>query len=299
MENNSVYRIVTERILDRLIVGDIPWRDILLPKKGQKAAFSNPATGTNYSTLNCLLLGIPGEYCTFNQIKARGGKVRKGAQSHLVTYWSAFIPKDKKDEADRLEAEGKSTDHLKQQVLRYYRVFNLNDVEDMKPFGKGEAAPAQKKAEDPTDIANMVLLDYKVNEGVEVKDTLADEASYDPVEDSVRLPAKERFIIEEDWFASLFSGLVHSTATKKRANRETEMKKMLEGEVTAKEALIAEIGSSMILTACGLKRKETHQQIDAVCKKWIDAMNRDYRLIVYASSGAEKAAQYILGQFAA
>ena len=70
----------------------------------------------------------------------------------------------------------------------------------------------------------------------------------------------------------------------------------LEREV--KEELIGEIGSSMMLAACGLRRQETHQQIDAVCKKWIDAMNKDYRLIVTASYAAEKAAKYVLGEFA-
>ena len=54
----------------------------------------------------------------------------------------------------------------------------------------------------------------------------------------------------------------------------------------------------MILSACGLHRKETHQQIDAVCQKWINAMNKDYRLIVTASYAAEKSAKYVLGQFA-
>jgi antirestriction protein ArdC len=295
----NVYEIVTKTILDRMINGEIPWREVMLPKKGEKAQFTNPCTGTAYSALNCLLLGAPGQYSTWNQIKERGGRVNDGAKSHIVTFWNTFIPKEYKDEAEKLEAEGKSTEHLKQQTLKYYRVFNLNDVTGMKLKKEDETVAAQQRASDPTDIAEMALFDYRHNEGIKVVPSQGDEVVYDPGNDTVHMPEKTRYALEEDYYASLFSGMVHSTATSGRVNRETELKKMADGEVSPKEELIAEIGSSMILTSCGLKRNETHEQIAAICQKWVEAMNKDYRLIVYASSGAEKAARYILGGYAA
>ncbi len=297
-EEKNVYKIVTAQILDNLISGNIPWRDVLLHKKADKPAYHNRFSGTGYSLLNTMLLGEPGAYATWNQIKEHGGSVKPGAKSKMVTYWCVFIPKDKKKEAEELQAQGKSIEHLKQQALKYYRVFNMRDVEGI-AAEELPAAPVQEKAQAPTDIADMVISDYRHNEGIDLVDFKGDEPLYDTERDCVAIPEKDRFLLEEDWFASVFTGLVHSTAAKGRCDRESELKKMSEGNISPKEELIAEIGSSMILTACGLKRHETHEQISAVCEKIINLLNRDYRLIVYASSGAEKAADYILGEFAA
>lgn len=294
----NIYKIVTMQILDSMMGCSIPWRNVLLPKKSEKPLYRNYFKGNGYSLLNTLLLGEPGCYATWNQIKDHGGSVKQGAKSRIVTFWAPFIPKDKKEEAKKLEAEGKSIDHLKMQMLKYYRVFNMKDVEGITLEPEEEPTVLQSRAEDPTDIADMVINDYCHNESVTLQDSTSDESFYDAADDSINVPNKERFCLEEDWFASVFAGLVHSTAQKNRCNRETEMKKIQDGEISPKEELTAEIGSSMILTTCGLKRNETHQQLAAECQKWVDAMNKDYRLIVYASSAAEKAAQYILGNFA-
>lgn len=294
-EENNVYKIVTKQILDDLIRGDIPWRNVLVSGRKDRPDYYNRFSGTGYSLLNRMLLGKPGAYATWNQIKEHGGSVKKGASSRLITHWCSFIPKDKKKEAEELEAQGKSADHLRQQALSYYRVFNLKDVDGIPPE---EEPPVQQLAEAPTDIADMVIGRYRSDEGVILEDGTGDDTVYDAVNDCVSVPEKDRFQLEEDWFASVFSGLVHSTARKGRCDRETEFRKMSEGCVSPKEELTAEIGSSMILTSCGLQRRETHQQISAVCERIIDMLNKDYRLIVFASSAAEKAAQYVMGGFA-
>lgn len=297
-EERNVYKMVTKQILDNLIRGNIPWREVLIARKGEKPAYRNWFKGTGYSLLNTILLGEPGEYATWNQIKEHGGSVKPGAKSRIVTYWCEFIPKDKKKEAEELEAEGKSVEHLKQCALKYYRVFNSRDTEGV-TFKAEEETPVQERSEAPTDVAEMVISDYRHNEGLSLEDYTGDEPLYDTEKDVVSIPEKGRFLLEEDWYASVFSGLVHSTAAKGRCDRETELKKMAEGEISPKEELTGEIGSSMIMNVCGLKRRETHQQIAAVCEKLINLLNKDYRVIVYASSSAEKAAQYILGEFAA
>lgn len=297
-KSKNVYEIVTKQILDRMMAGQIPWRDVLISRKGEKPRFRNHFKGNGYSLLNALLLGEPGTYATWNQIKEHGGKVKAGAKSHIVTYWCSFIPKDKQEEAERLEAEGLSTKHLEQQTLRFYQVFNMKDVEGIAQDSEEAPETVQEKASAPTDIADMVISDYTINNSVKLVDSEGDETLYTPQEDVVSVPAKTRFLFEEDWYASLFGGLVGSTAKESRCDRKSEFERLCQGELSVKEALTREIGSSMILTACGLRRDQTHQQISAVCQKWIEPMKRDYRLIVYASSGAEKAAQYILGQFA-
>ena len=295
-KKTNVYQIVTNRILDSMMKGVIPWRNTYVKRKGEKARFVNFVTQKPYSFLNCLLLGEPGEYISFKQVEEKHGHIKKGAKSRMVIYWGEYIPKEYKDKAKELEEEGKSFEHLKVRFPKYYLVFNMNDVEGINR--QTEEMPQMQAAEDPTNVARMVVSDYKINEQVNVETAPDYDPEYNLQEDRVLIPEKENYTYEEDWWASLFSGLVHSTMTEKRCNRETEQKKMLEGEMSVKEELIGEIGSSMILSICGLHRKETHEQINAVCQKWIEAMNKDYRLIVSASYAAEKAAKYVMGEFA-
>ena len=295
---SNVFQIVTKQILDRLMKGEIPWRDIFLPRKDEKPRYRNHFSGTGYSLLNAMLLGEPGAYATWNQIKEHGGNVKAGAKSKIVTYWCRFVPKDKKAEYDKLIEEGKDASHLEMQTLKYYHVFNLKDVEGLTVEDEQQIAVTTQKACNPTDIADMVITEYRTNQNIAIETTGVQEAGYNPATDSLCVPDKERFLYEEDWYATVMGGLVHSTAKQTRCDRKSEFEKMTEGEVSVKEDLTAEIGSSMILNSCGLIREETHEQITAQIQRYIEAMNRDYRLIIYASSGAEKAARYILGDFA-
>lgn len=296
-KRGNVYQIVTKKILDAMMNGEIPWRNTHVTLKGERPAYCNYVTGKPYSFINSILLGEPGEYASFNQIKDAGGVIKKGAKAKMVIYWGAFIPKENKEKAKELEEKGESIEHLKVMFPKYYNVFNIKDTEGLK--SKTHEIPQMQQAENPTAMARMVIGDYETNEMVSVVEDNCIEPRYNPLRDSVELPGKDKFSLEEDWYASVFSGMVHSTATEERCNRESELKHMIDGKTTVKEDLTAEIGSSMILTACGLQRKETHQQIAAVCQKYIDAMNKDYRLIITASNAAEKAAKYILGEFAA
>ena len=81
--HNTIYEMVTMRILNEMSNGKIPWRDIIINKKGQKPAYTNFVTGKPYSFLNCLLLGEPGEFASFKQIKERGGGFSEGQAQRL------------------------------------------------------------------------------------------------------------------------------------------------------------------------------------------------------------------------
>lgn len=293
----DIYKAVTTRIMRRLSSGEIPWRKTWTARRGARHPYINHFTGKPYSFLNTLLLGEPGEYATFRQIKEAGGHVRKGASSSMVIYWGEFTPKENREEAKRLEEEGKDASHLKVRFPKYYNVFNINDAEGLPP---GEPEPAPMTAsEDPTDVAELVIGDYTTDEAVTVEERDGLEPAYLPESDTVTLPAKASFTYEEDFYASLFGMLAHSTAREGRCSREQEMRAMTEGRMTVKESLIAEICSSMILSAAGMRRRETHDQIAAECQRWMEVMSNDYRLIVTASYGAEKAARLILGKHAA
>jgi hypothetical protein len=57
-------------------------------------------------------------WLTFNQAKERGGNVRKGEKSSMVVFWKQYETKDKQ-----------TGEPVKVPVLRYYNVFNAEQVE--------------------------------------------------------------------------------------------------------------------------------------------------------------------------
>ena len=81
---NNVYQIITDRIIAELEKGVIPWRK---PWTGTQTGAYSHSTGKPYSLLNQMLLGRPGEYITWSQVKAEGGIVRQGEKSSVVVFW--------------------------------------------------------------------------------------------------------------------------------------------------------------------------------------------------------------------
>ena len=68
----DIYAEVTNRIIDQLEQGIIPWQK---PWVASGQAISR-STGKAYSLLNQMLLGRGGEYVTFKQCQQEGGKVK-------------------------------------------------------------------------------------------------------------------------------------------------------------------------------------------------------------------------------
>ena len=86
----DLYQEVTNRIMEQLENGLIPWQN---PWISTGNAVSH-ATGKPYSLLNQMLLGRPGEYVTFKQCQQEGGKVRKGEKSQMVVFWKWIETED-------------------------------------------------------------------------------------------------------------------------------------------------------------------------------------------------------------
>ena len=54
------------------------------------------------------------------------------------------------------------------------------------------------------------------------------------------------------------------------------------------------MGASMVMTGVGLDCEEAFEDTTAECAYWIEEFNKDFRLVINASSQAEKAARLIL-----
>ena len=85
--SKNVYEMVTDRIIEQLENGVIPWEK---PWTGVRDGAYNRISKKPYSILNQMLLKYDGEYASFKQWKDLGGHIRKGEKSEMVVFWKMY-----------------------------------------------------------------------------------------------------------------------------------------------------------------------------------------------------------------
>lgn len=277
---NKIYEMVTEQIIKKLEAGIIPWRkpwDFSNAPASTHCAVSW-VTGKPYTGINNLLLP-PGEYATFKQIQAAGGKVRKNAKGLPVIFWKQVEVND--------EEEGKKLVPM----LRYYVVFDIiTQVEGLRP------KYAERKAE-VNNIGRIEKCEEIVKHMPQRPAIIAkhgDRAYYNPAYDIVVVPTMEQYKTKEEYYSTLFHELVHATGHESRLARPSLTKMAGFGsQEYSKEELIAEIGSAMLCSVAGIEQK-TLDNSAAYIAAWLKALKNDKRMVIVAAGQAEKAAKFIL-----
>ena len=84
----NVYEIVTEKIIEKLETGTVPWRK---PWRANQELPKNLISGKEYRGLNLILLNMS-EYTssywlTAKQAKDLKGNIKKGEKSTVVIFW--------------------------------------------------------------------------------------------------------------------------------------------------------------------------------------------------------------------
>ena len=281
----DVYGIVTEKILKALEEGVVPWQK---PWVGTGAAI-NYVTRKPYKGINTLLLDQPGEYLTFKQCTTLGGKIKKGEKAQMIVFFT-FSEHKEKD----AHGEDKIT---KFPVLKYYNVFHLSQCEGI----ESKLEPPSPEA-DPLAEGENVINGYVTRSGVGFEAVKgSDRAFYRPSEDRVVVPHISQYKLIEEYYSTTFHELTHSTGHSSRLKRFGEKNDGVAAfgdEVYSKEELIAEIGSSMLMSIAGIERSETFTNSAAYLQSWLDVLKGDKRLIVTAANAAQKAVDLILGKSA-
>lgn len=267
-------QIVTNEIIKRLESGVIPWNK---PWSGGEAI--NYITGKPYRGINRLLLD-GGEYATFKQIQDKGGKIKKGAKSHIVVFYKSVEYTD--DETDEIKIV---------KYLRYYRVFSLDDIEGI------ESKQTIKEHENFTiERCQSIADDYISREGIKLKNLkTSSRAYYSPSTDVINMPRLEQFISSEHYYSTLYHEMTHSSGHKSRLDR-IDKKAHFGNEEYSREELCAEITSAMLCNHTGIDSNEIIDNSAAYCQSWLNALKADSNMILVASAQAEKAFNYILGQ---
>ena len=298
----NVYDLVTERIIEQMNKGIIPWH------KPWSIVANGNTNGTNsainyvtrkaYSPLNQMLLGESGEYLTWKQIESLKGKVKKGANSHIVVFYTTTEYTREIKDTDENGKETTRTEEYKIPVLKYYRVFHLSDTENI-PSKITPDEICEPEPEQAITAAENIINDYVFREsfnGFKFQNNKpSNEAYYSPAHDKVVVPMKKQFKSLEEYYSTTFHELTHSTLLAKRCNRTENgnITARFGSKVYSKEELVAEIGSAMLCTIAGISTKDVFDNSVAYIKGWIKSLENDNKMIVWAASRAEKAALYI------
>ena len=270
----SLYEIITNRIIDELESGIIPWRKPWIAS-GQAISRS---TSKPYSLLNQMLLGRGGEYVTFKQVQDEGGRIKKGEKASMVVFWKWIEQEDEEIKEKK-----------KIPYLRYFNVFHIDQCEGI----KAKHAEPLPQAVEPDAAAEAIIADYLKRSGVKLIHEEGNRAFYRPSSDSVTLPLVDQFKNTAEYYGTAFHELTHSTGHESRLNR-LHTVAAFGSEDYSKEELIAEIGAAALVNHAGLETVDSFKNNAAYIQNWLQALRNDKRFIVSAAGKAEKAVNMIL-----
>ena len=286
-KQNWVYDIITERIIEEMQKGIIPWRR---PWHGVNDGAISFTTRKPYSLLNQMLLGRPGEWLTWRQIHELGGHVKPGSKAGMVTFWKVYL---KGKEGEDVPEDTEVMDSVdKRFVLRYYNVYHIDDVEGIESKIKPVEA---KPGVTPIDEAERVAIEYvERNKPLTLTVCRSNRAYYSPGRDEVVVPLLEQYDRPEEFYSTMFHELTHSTGHKNRLDRSEGMAGHFGDQEYSREELVAEIGSVFVLNHLGIDSEKAFRNSAGYLQGWLEALKNDTKMIVWAASKAEKAAKYIL-----
>jgi len=286
--SNIVYQIVTDRIIKLLESGTAPW------KKAWKASDlpMNLTTKIPYKGVNTWLLlscGMPSPYwLTWKQTMALKGTVKKDEAKNfqVVVFWK------------QLKYDKKSTDNEIEErtfpMLRYYRVYNLSQVELPADVMKKLVPEKEVRLTNKIEDCEAIVKNYK--DCPEIKYG-GDRAYYACLFDRIQMPLHEDFDSDEEFYSTMFHEMAHSTGAEKRLNRFKATDSHIFGsDRYSKEELIAEMTSSFLCAEAGIENQVIENSV-AYIASWMKAIKEgDKNFVISAASRAQRAADYILNR---
>ena len=288
-KGGSVFDAVTERIIALLEEGTAPWRADWVRAANKPVSLS---TGKPYRGINRFLLSMISQmvgyssphWLTFNQVRERGGTVRKGEKGCPCFFWKVY-----RGNAGASDSEGVDSDDNKRFVARYYTVFNVGQCDGLDYPSPIVPDPATSGVT-PIEKAEQIVSGYQGP----ALETSGLQPRYVPPTDTVVMPSREMFFNPEGYYAALFHELIHSTGIKGRLDRKLDSPAPFGSPDYSREELVAELGASFLCTEAGIAPAVIENQA-AYLAGWLQVLRADKRAIVVAAAQAEKAADYILG----
>lgn len=218
-------------------------------------------------------------WLTFNQIKSRGGSVKKGETATPVIFWK-FLEKEDKQDKEKKE---------KIPLIKYYNVFNSDQCEGLKI---NEQQMEERQEIKPIESCEKIINGMPLG----MPEILHKEegAFYSPTRDIINMPKKDCWLNAEEYYSTLFHELTHATGHKKRLDREGVQDVSYFGStIYSKEELIAEMGSSYLCAIAGIDNSTLENSV-AYISNWLSKLRSDSKILIQSAAQAQKAVDYIL-----
>jgi antirestriction protein ArdC len=294
-KNENIQSMVTEKILEALDKGTIPWRKPWSDLQG----ISNLHSKKPYRGLNPFMLALNGYesrwWMTYNQARELGCFVKRGERSSIVTFNKPIKVKAREGD-EKADENGEVTIWL----LRYYRVFNAEQIVAPIDMPLSEFEKLVEKYGDydndgvqidftPDDAADEIVEGYPDPPDIVVASD--GRAAYYIDWDRVTMPPAETFESSGSYYAALFHELTHSTGATKRLNR-PDLGTM--GDPYAREELTAELGAAMLCAHAEILDERKIENAAAYIDHWKSKLKDDPGLILAAASRAQRGVDLIL-----
>lgn len=278
----NIYEDVTNRILEQLKSGVIPWRKTW--KSGLPMSLS---TKREYRGINILMLGMSGHgsryWITYREALRLGAHVRRGEKATPIVYWHWRTP-------EQMAALWQKTGREPAPCVPFISsVFNLEQVEGVSRPEEESFADSKRRLE----LADN-LFDVMPDKPEIVHSTCA-EPSYSRLLDRVAMPHLSQFESADEYYAALFHELVHATGSARRLNRVAEQ----EGDIIRRysfEELVAEFGAAFLCGFAGINNTSTEALTASYLDGWAQVFQKDTRILLRAASAAQRAADYVRGK---
>lgn len=273
-DKKNVYDIVSEHIVSILTAGIIPWR---MPWSDGRTP-ANLITRKLYRGINVFLLAAQSYRCNLflseKQLINIGGEPAELNSPSLVIHW---------EWVDKLAKEGEPKPEGKYPLLRYHRVYNIEDCVHI----DYDKLPGYDRPTNPFETARDIIKNMPNAPKIEYYKTAA---SYAVQSDVVFMPNSEEYKSTEVYYYDLFKLLIYSTAHEKRLNR---IDKEAPDEVFSLESLVADMGAHYLCYYAGMNKVPLTDNLTYI-HGWMERFKNDSYMVVTAATKAQKAVDYIL-----
>jgi len=272
--HQSIYDTVTNRIIENLEKGCIPW---IKPWHTENTLDRNIKSGNEYNGINRVILGMSGYqsniWGSFKQWKDLGANVKLHEKGTQIVFYSPV-------KTNSINPETNQSEESFYACMKTYYVFNAEQVEGIEI--------KNRDIEDKPFLNNVEIDNMVMNTGASIRHS-GNSAYYRPSEEYINMPVKSDFNDEAGYYATLLHELTHWSGAKHRLDR-TKGKRFAD-TAYAFEELIAELGSAFLCEKYSVKGDIRHE---GYIQSWLKALKNDNKMIFKASAYAQKSTDYIV-----
>ena len=320
----DIYDRITNMVIDGLKEKGLEWFKPWTNSDGTTNYPVNHITGYAYqnminlwvTTAEALDKGYAyNEWLTMGQIIKQEYKLKKSQKAtHLVGWYLKVKDKEQNKwltmgEFKKLTSKLKlSSEDLDDRFEKRFfptstPMFNIGQLEgDIQPKFQIKDTTTEDVTFKPLDKAEDVVKNMRKKPSL---DHGGNKAYYQPSTHHVQMPKRASFKTknkfgqgkEDDYYKVLFHELIHSTGNAQILNRKTLVSYAPFGSDTySQEELVAEMGTMFLCATLGLEPTNHRKNSQAYINGWISHLKNHKKELLYASSQAQKAVKYILGE---